>query len=83
VVAFQLHPNPTDGILNVDINLDEDQPITFSVYDLSGRLVYTTSGNAAAGEQSLQYDLKQLPDGVYLAEMKTNSGNQTMKFVKQ
>jgi len=83
VVAFQLHPNPTDGILNVDINLDEDQPITFSVYDLSGRLVYTSSDDAAAGQQSFQFDLRPLTAGVYLSEIKTESGVTTMKFVKQ
>jgi hypothetical protein len=82
-VSFQLNPNPTDGVVTVDFNLDENQPVTFSVYDLTGKLVFTNSQQVSGGEQSLHFDLRNLPSGVYLAEVKMLSGNETIKLVKQ
>lgn len=81
--VLQLHPNPSDGLVNIDINLDQDQVIGFLVYDLSGKVVFNTTETAFAGDQSLQFDLTKLPAGVYTAQVKTISNNLTMKFVKQ
>jgi len=83
IVSFQLHPNPTDGALTIDLNLKQDQPVTFSVYDLSGKLVFTSTQQLSAGDQSLNFDMSALTSAVYLAEVKTQSGNQTIKFVKE
>jgi len=83
VVALQLHPNPTDGILNLDVDLDESQSVTISVYDLTGRLMFTSTQQSSGGEQLFQFDLHDLPAAIYLATVQLPSGSQSIRFVKE
>lgn len=83
VTTFSVYPNPTSNLLNMTINSGSDQSATISVFDLSGKTVFTASQQLQTGEQVLTYDLTQLPAGIYLSEIKTVEGSQTMKFVKE
>jgi hypothetical protein len=82
-LTLQLYPNPTHQSVTIDISPEQDQTITFSVIDLSGKRMFTSSVNVFSGEQSIQFDLSHLPAGAYLAEVQMKSGNVTVKFVKE
>lgn len=83
VTALDVHPNPTSGLVNLDVMLQEDQNVDVSVYDLSGKVVYTSHETIAAGGQSLTLDLTALPSGVYFAEMKSSAESKVVKVIKQ
>lgn len=83
VTALDVHPNPTSGLVNLDVMLQEDQNVDVSVYDLSGKVVYTSHESIAAGGQSLTLDLTALPSGVYFAEMKSIAESKVVKVIKQ
>lgn len=67
-----LYPNPTQGLLNLQIAGAVTQPVTFSVFDLSGKLLHQIVLPAGNNHQVL-LDLQQ---GMYLFEI--NSGGQRL-----
>ena len=67
-----LYPNPTDGILHIDL----DTPFHFVLYDLMGRQL-------CSGRNQNTLQLKELPQGVYLMRIVTESGSTVKKVVRQ
>lgn len=71
-----IFPNPTTGILNVDLKSSgEQQPL---IYDLNGKLVKLEliNGNKNA------LDLTQLPNGMYFLQIRSKHDSQTLKVIK-
>jgi len=68
----KLYPNPSNGNLTAYFWLADYQKVTFTFYDCLGRLmnsidnIYATSG-------STSIDIQDLPNGLYMVAIKTNS----------
>lgn len=43
LVNFNLYPNPTDNLVNVEVEWKEDESYTIAILDVSGRAMYTTT----------------------------------------
>ena len=82
-VASVLYPNPASDILNLYVEADEAQSLTFSVYDVSGKELLSEIRNISEAEQLLTFDVSALPSGIYFAHVKMNSGMEVMKVVKE
>lgn len=78
-VSFQLYPNPTSGMVQVNLQngiLDNAEII---LYDVRGRITLSrklTNNNP-------QLDLADLPAGIYIAELRNGDEVYTSKLVKQ
>ncbi|MBK9733319.1 MAG: aryl-sulfate sulfotransferase [Chitinophagaceae bacterium] len=83
VSALKMHPNPTSGIINFELETNAECVASISVFDISGRLFFTAEREVIAGEQSLAFDFTNFPAGIYVARFTTLSGSQTLKFVKE
>jgi hypothetical protein len=76
ITAF---PNPTYGRITLQLPVSSTTPITFDIYDESGRYVKSLStGNIA--DQKPTFDL-MLPAGVYFIKMKNNDVTVLQKIV--
>lgn len=75
--ALQLFPNPTRDILQVRLLSDQTQLSAYKLYDLQGRQLMQEK----VYEQELQIQLQQLPQGVYLLELQTSSGQRLHRRV--
>lgn len=73
-----LYPNPTNGILNIDIN-NKLIGATYNLYNALGKQVQ--SGSITENNQLL--DVSNLDQGIYFITFKTSVGTTTLKFVKQ
>lgn len=74
IASAQLYPNPTSGDLKLKLDATKPGNYSFSLFDLSGRLVKTLQINRTeAGEQETDMDVSGLDNGVYLWEV--NSGS--------
>ena len=63
---FTMYPNPANNIVNIALaNIAESQSL--EIYDLSGRLVRTTSLEASTNTQQIAID--QLSQGIYLVKV--------------
>ncbi|MEM9886768.1 MAG: T9SS type A sorting domain-containing protein [Bacteroidota bacterium] len=75
-VAFQIFPNPTNGILNIT-SIDNQAIENIGVFDVNGRLVLTID-NA-----SPQVDLSTLPNGIYALQIRAGMTLHQTYLVKE
>lgn len=83
IATGNLYPNPTADILSLDLELQESTPIRWSISDLQGRIWQTGETSTLASSWNTQFDLTELPAGLYQLEIKTASGRWREKIVKR
>lgn len=76
LISFETFPNPTNG--NVTLKGEFDSNATASVYDQSGRLLFTQK---AINGSSI--DLSNVNTGMYLLKVTSNGASGTKSIVKQ
>lgn len=74
-------PNPTNGIIKIDINSDQFNDALFSVelYSIQGQKLETFEMNS----KSRTIDLQSYTDGIYFINIRNTQDNYTMKIIKQ
>ncbi len=76
---IKLYPNPTNSILNID-NLSSSQNVTMCIIDVTGKILLSQYIHAS---ESLQLNVSDLAQGLYLVEIKSDEGaNVHKKFIK-
>ncbi len=78
--TFEFYPNPSQGIVQVGIELDHSVAFTLSVFDVAGELVHQTSQNDMRSF-SQELDLSDLPAGVYMVQFAFDSAVATERLV--
>jgi len=73
-----LYPNPTKGILNIDLSTADGESLV-QIFDISG--VTVLKGNLKPELEMM--DLKELPDGIYLIEILNEKFHNTKKVIKK
>ncbi len=82
VSSFQVSPNPTNGLVNVEIQLEKNTDATLRVYSLNGQTVQQQRMEAVKTINT-QVDLSSFANGIYLISVTTPNGVVTRKVVKQ
>lgn len=78
---FSIFPNPSQGILNINIELDETSNVRIEIYDCGGKLieqVYT--GNLNTGHNHIEWEHK-LAGGIYNVGISMGGLIQTKKLI--
>ena len=65
--SLKVWPNPTNGILNIQMSDSNSPANDIKVFDVFGKLV-DMLGVCDAPQQSAQIDLSRHPDGVYFVQ---------------
>ena len=78
-----IYPNPTDGLLNVELSGFVQNEAQLEVYDLMGRKIYSGAMNAGKTFASSAIDLTGSPTGHYVIKVKTGASVYTKEFVIQ
>ena len=73
-ITLSFYPNPTDGILNLEINKIEVQNIRYMILDMNGRII-----KEANLENERSINLSQLPSATYFVRVVIDG----QEFVKQ
>jgi hypothetical protein len=83
---FSVYPNPTDGIINIELNLDSYQnKITeIKITDVLGKSVYTYPPLEGAGSLPESINISYLKAGIYFLSLyKNQSLIGTKKIIKE
>ena len=81
-LEMTLFPNPGSGLSVVSYQLLEFSPIEIDVLNLSGQKVMTLfSGEQGKGAYKLEWDTRDLPDGVYFVRLVGNQFGKTQKLI--
>ncbi|MBP9151274.1 MAG: T9SS type A sorting domain-containing protein, partial [Flavobacteriales bacterium] len=81
--TFSVSPNPSNGLVTLNLNLVEGQKLTIEVMDVAGRKVSTRSANFNTGISKENFDLSRLDAGVYHMVLKGEKGSSALKVVLQ
>lgn len=77
-----LFPNPTNGLLNVELSGSVGNEAEMQIVDLMGKEVLREKMNALATFASSSVDLTEIPAGHYLVKIVTAEGVYIEEFVK-
>lgn len=76
-----VYPNPTNGISNLLVELDEASTISINVVNILGKTVYSfQSEKFMAGNYSSKVDLSNQPNGIYLAYVTINGKQKSVRI---
>lgn len=75
-------PNPTKGLLSVDLIDVRDSRARLTLVDMQGRALMSKELKLSSSEASTTLDLASLPSGIYFLQVETNSARQNIKIMK-
>lgn len=67
-----IHPNPSNGKVNIDLFFDKSSDATLTVSDITGRMVIANNFSHVVSK-SIELDFSNMTEGVYYATVKTGS----------
>ena len=79
--VLHIVPNPMGKSGNFELNLTHAGIIDLEIYDLSGKLHRSVSGNYPAGKNVIPFEQKDLPSGIYFIKVKTEDTETHNKMV--
>ncbi|BDS09836.1 T9SS type A sorting domain-containing protein [Aureispira anguillae] len=82
-VAINLFPNPARETVNLAINTTEAINGTVAILDVTGKIAYHQVLDLDAGEQQVTLPVSELPAGIYLVKLTSETTQKTMKFIKE
>ncbi len=79
----KVFPNPNKGQFSIELHLDQREMLTGSLYDITGRLVYSFNNVLASGENRIDLNLDNsiVKPGMYVLLLKTPSKESSFKVV--
>lgn len=78
---IQLYPNPSNGIMNVDLNMNEDAVIKLSVMDLLGKAFIERKIYAKSGLTREIIDMSSMSNGIYIIRLEKDGEIYTDKII--
>ncbi|HUM45691.1 MAG TPA: YCF48-related protein [Chitinophagales bacterium] len=81
---LEIFPNPFKELTSIRFSLVNSSPLGIDLFDLQGKKIKTiVEGNFDEGNHQLQFERENLPPGVYMLQLRTNSFLHTKKLVIQ
>lgn len=79
----QNYPNPFNPSTTIDYTVNNQQPVTLSVFNLLGQEVARLVDNEikTAGKHTVSFNASQLPSGVYFYKLTANGSTLTKKML--
>lgn len=72
--SFNVYPNPTNGVLNLNVNKIGLEPKEITIVNLTGKIVYQSNFKNSIS-------LNQIKPGLYFIQIQTNLGNYKKKLI--
>jgi hypothetical protein len=81
--SLKVQPNPFTNKVNISYKIGKTSPVHAMVYDLSGRMIFSTSfGTQQAGEYTRALNLESLTSGTYIIKLDYGAGSSFGKAIK-
>ncbi len=76
--AIQLYPNPTNGMVHLSINLEQEQEVKITVFNVIGEVVQTLEHKATT-INTFTFDLSNEAKGIYFFSVQANNNTVTRR----
>lgn len=81
-IALNAYPNPFEGNVTVDYNLQEGSDVTISICDISGKVLSSESFSKTPGNHAYVFDGAALSGGMYFVKVATGKSVATVTLAK-
>ncbi len=81
-IQIQLFPNPTDGLVQLNIQDLETENLEIDIMNIYGSVVSIFNPEKISGSFSKVYDLGELSAGMYIIRAKANGNSAMLRFIK-
>ena len=78
--AFEIYPNPTTGITNLKLEMDNANDVNVAVFNILGKLLQS-SNYTNVTNRTHSIDLSNQPNGIYFVRLTTNGQTKTKKVI--
>gem|GEM_PF-1236944 len=79
--GVRVYPNPSHGIVNFDVQLNEPGRVDVSVADITGkRLIHQSAEVRSVAKETITVNTSQLPQGMYIYTITAGGGQQRGKL---
>jgi len=82
IKGAKLFPNPVKDELNISLSVEDGGEGVLSIIDLSGRVLIQQNQDFVQGENVIQLNLSELPEGIFFSRITLKEQVVSMKFVK-
>ncbi len=76
-----LYPNPSNGNYSIELDAQKNETITISLFDLNGKIIDQINWNVIEGTNTINPLWNELPSGVYLVKIFSETGEMNVKLV--
>lgn len=80
---IEIYPNPVKETATIRLNLAADVNIRATVFNQQGQLLLEKNNAMNAGFHDINFDINQLPTGVYVLQVCINEQCEAQKFLKE
>ncbi|NNC85076.1 MAG: T9SS type A sorting domain-containing protein [Bacteroidia bacterium] len=80
-LQVQSIPNPSFGLVKIQLQSLSDALVNLSIYDINGKEVLNNMVGIETGMNERSYDLSHLPKGVYMLKVALGSDFETLRVV--
>ena len=77
---FNIFPNPTSTIINVEMNVNQDSKTDIKILDLNGRLVRIQNVDTYIGNNKIEVNIDSLQSGMYFIQIQNECDAYFEKF---
>jgi len=83
ISSIKIFPNPTNGVAKFNFNLDRHSKVDVKIYNLLGEMIKSIieDKEMSAGSHEIKIEMRDLPSGIYLINIKANHFNTSKKLV--
>lgn len=82
-LGVTIYPNPTTGLLNIDINNSNSNTLLIRIFNSVGNEIYSASENKSGKNYNKQIDLEGLANGIYTIQLSAGTDVVTQKLIIQ
>lgn len=77
---FQIYPNPSTGVFNVEFET-KYADLSYQVFNMEGKLLLQNPLNSMGGKVNQKINLTHLPAGIYVLQIKNGSETSSHKLI--
>lgn len=82
IKKLSIYPNPSNGIVNIEFTAEKEIKTTFSIHDLTGRLVLQQQSQSVVGNNKfIINENNSLRKGMYLLTLENEEGKYSQRLI--
>ncbi|MCS6905702.1 MAG: fibronectin type III domain-containing protein [Bacteroidia bacterium] len=78
---LKIYPNPSAGVFSVEFESQVNDPITLSIIDFSGRVIYSQNLETRVGLNQWHLSMEHISSGVYMLQVEQRKETQKTRIV--